>query len=187
MATNEDFDRRRWRYQLRREALAGTRTKETPMATNRNAPPPIAGAGGAGTNPQMVARAYAAIGRLVNEGGLPPLAVKKLVAANTRLLGLTLGEAEPASTSDAAAETEEGAPSWDADPSEQPADKFANEMVDPAAAIERMNSNVAKASADVPETARTLVPSPFLQKSIRQWAQGDGARRATLPRPQRRG
>lgn len=159
------------------------------MATNQNAPPPIANTGGTATDPQMVARAYSAIGRLVNEGGLPPLAVKHLVAANTRLLALTLaaqeGEAEPAE--DPEATDEKPKEGWADDASEWPKEKVGGPHVDPDAAIKRADQNIETAAADVPETKRTLVPSPFMKKSVRDWAQGEGARRAMLPRPQRRG
>jgi hypothetical protein len=191
VSTNdENFDRHRWRYQMRRDAArVGTNPKEKQMVTsNRNAPPPIAGAGGAGTNPQMVARAYAAIGRLVNEGGLPPLAVAKLVAANTRLLAVTLAVEPPADPKTETDLAERTAPATDADESAWSDEKVPNEIaVDPAAAVARMNANVAEQGEDVPNDKRTLVPSPFAQRSIKQWAQGAGARRAGLPRPQRRG
>ena len=158
------------------------------MATNQNAPPPIANTGGTGTDPQMVARAYQALGRLINEGGLPPLAVKHLVAANTRLLALTLaaqnGEAEPTEDAEATGDPAEG---WADDASEWPKEELGGPQVDPAAAIARADKNIETAAADVPETKRTLVPSPFMKKSVRDWAQGEGARRAGLPRPQRRG
>lgn len=157
------------------------------MATN--APPPIANAGGTAPDPQMIARAYQALGRLIHEGGLPPRAVKHLVAASDRLRALTLapqgGEAEP--PEDAEATDEQPEEGWADDGSEWPREKLGGPQVDPEAAIARADKNIEKAAADVPETKRTLVPSPFMKKTVRDWAQGEGARRAGLPRAQRRG
>lgn len=157
------------------------------MATN--APPPVANAGGTSTDPQMVARAYAALGRLIHEGGLPPRAVKYLVAASDRLRDVTLAArgAEPETADEPEPTDEKPKEGWADDASEWPKEKMGAAQVDPEAAIARADQNIEKAAADVAETKRTLVPTPFMKRSVRDWAQGEGARRAGLPRSQRRG
>ena len=83
-----------------------------------------------------------------------------------------------------AATKSEPAERWEED-GEWPKERWGSPQVDPAKAVAALNSNVEKATDDVPAEKRGGKPNPL--STLKRWAQGTGARNATEPRPQRRG
>jgi len=88
------------------------------------------------------------------------------------------------SEDEAPASKGEPAERWE-DDGEWPKDKWGSPMVDPNKALAALESNIEKSSDDLPPERRGGKPNPL--STIKRWATGEGARRATQPRAQRRG